>query len=128
MRPGSGGPTPFHASFAYAWRGIKKTFELGRNIRVQSPLGIVAIALGFAFRISALEWIAILVCIAMVCGGECINTAIEETVDLACDRIDPKAGAAKDMAAGGVLVASIASLLVGLIIFVPKILSLIGLA
>jgi undecaprenol kinase len=128
MKPGSGGPTPFHKSFVYAWRGIRHTFALGRNIRVQTVFGIIAILLGFIFHISEGEWLAILVCIGMVCGGECLNTAIEETVDLDCDHMDPKAGAAKDMAAGGVLVASTASLIIGLIIFVPKILVLFGLS
>lgn len=121
MKPGSGGPTPFHTSFVYAWRGILRTFQLGRNIRVQSVLGILAIVLGFCFSISLYEWIALFICIGLVCGGECINTAIEQTVDLVCDHIDKRAGDAKDMAAGGVLVASFVSLIVGLIIFVPKI-------
>ena len=93
---------------------------------MQTGAAVLVIALGFFFHVSAGEWCALLVCIGLVLGGECMNTAVEDAVDLACPRIDPLAKAAKDLAAGAVLVFSLASLAVGLIVFVPHILTLLG--
>ena len=115
------------SSFGYAFEGILATFREGHNIRIQSAAAVIAIALGFAFQISESEWLAILICCGLVLGGECVNTAIEHAVDLAMPDRHPDAKAAKDEAAGAVLLFAIASLIVGLVIFVPKILALLGL-
>lgn len=114
------------SSFRYAFAGIAAAWREGHNIRIQAVAGIVAVALGCAFGISGPEWCAVLVCIGAVIGGECVNTAIEDAVDLACDTVHPLAKSAKDMAAGAVLVMSIASAAVGLIIFVPRFAALLG--
>lgn len=114
------------SSFGYAFAGIAAAWREGHNIRIQTAAGVLAVVLGFAFGISGPEWCAVLICIGAVIGGECVNTAIEDTVDLACEDLHPLAKSAKDMAAGAVLVMSIASACVGLVIFVPRILALLG--
>lgn len=125
MKPG-GGATPFRKSFKYAANGIAECFRQGRNVKVQTAAAALVVVLGLALGLAPWEWCAVLICCGLVIGGECLNTAIEDAVDLACDRIDPLAKAAKDLAAGGVLVFALASLVVGCIVFVPKILALIG--
>lgn len=114
------------ASFGYAFSGIGQTCAEGRNFRIQLAGGVAAVVLGLALRVSAVEWLAIIICCGLVLGGECFNTAIEHAVDLAMPDRHPAAKAAKDEAAGAVLLFSIASLLVGMVIFVPKILDVLG--
>ena len=126
MRPGENEPTPFHKSFKYAAQGVAEAFREGRNIRVQTAAAVLAIVMGFALAISPFEWIVILFCIGLVIGGECFNTSFENVVDLASPNIHPKAKAAKDMAASGVMIFSGASLVIGLIIFLPRIFALLG--
>jgi diacylglycerol kinase (ATP) len=86
-------------------------------------VAFAAILLGFIFKISHTEWIG--VCIALVLSLELINTSIEKTIDLLHPDFNERAGEIKDMAAAAVLVAAIISVIIGLIIFIPKILELI---
>ena len=125
MKP-KGQHTGVIESFGYAFEGIAETFRQGRNIKIQTVVAVIAVVLGFAFQISSIEWIVMVLCIGLVLSGEVINTSFENVVDLACPEWHPKAKAAKDMAAGGVLVAAAMSLIIGLIIFVPKVLGALG--
>ena len=118
MKP-SGEKTPFGESFLHALDGVKVASK-GRNFRVQAAVGVLAIVLGIVFRISLTEWIVVLFCIGAVLGMETINTAVEDMVDLSVKTFHPQAKRAKDLAAGAVLVMSIASLLIGIIIFLPR--------
>ena len=118
-----GFPNRFFASFRHALDGIRAAAH-GRNFRVQAALGAAAVALGAALRIRPGEWIAVALCIGLVLGGECANTAIESAIDLACPRKHPLAKLAKDAAAGCVLLFSLAAAIVGAIIFLPRIIGL----
>ena len=118
--------TPFIKSFVYAFSGIAQTFRGGRNFKVQLGFAVAAIVLGFVFRIQPYEWLAVVICIGCVLGGECVNTAMEAVVDLASPEYHELAKIAKDCAAGAVLVASIASVFVAAFIFLPKIFALLG--
>ncbi len=111
----------FLESFVYAASGIAQTFRVGRNFKVQICFAVLAIVLGIALRIDFTEWAAIAICIGVVLGGECINTAIESVVDLASPEYHELAKRAKDCAAGGVLLFSIASVAVAAFIFLPRI-------
>lgn len=122
MKP-SGETTGLAESFGYAIEGLKSA-AAGRNFRIQAVVGIIAIVLGIIFRISPVEWVVIIFCIGAVLGGECVNTAIEDVVDLSVQSFQPQAKRAKDIAAGAVLALSIASLIIGIIIFLPRILGL----
>ena len=88
-------------------------------------MAFAAILLGFIFKISHTEWIGFCICIALVLSLELINTSIEKTIDLLHPDFNERAGEIKDMAAAAVLVAAIISVIIGLIIFIPKILELI---
>ena len=114
----------FFESFRHALEGIGAAAK-GRNFRVQLAAGAIAIAAGFLLRISTGEWIAVVLCIGLVLGGECANTALEAAVDLASPGRHPLAKRAKDAAAGAVLLFSLAAAVVGLIIFLPRLLALL---
>lgn len=113
--------SPFFKSFGYAARGIASTFRVGFNFKVMLVLAFCAIALGLFFAISPVEWAIIFICIGLVLGGECMNTALEAAVDLISPDYSELAGRAKDCAAGCVLLFSLASLVVALFIFIPRI-------
>lgn len=117
----------FVKSFGYAFEGIAEAFLTGRNFKVQLCFGVLAVALGIAFKIEPVEWAAICICIGVVLGGECVNTAIESIVDLASPDYSELAKRAKDCAAGGVLLCSFASVAVAAFVFLPRIISLLGL-
>ena len=112
---------PFVKSFGHAFSGIAQAFREGRNFKVQLGFAALAVALGIALRIDPVEWCAIAICIGVVLGGECANTAIEAVVDLASPDYHELAKRAKDCAAGAVLICSIASVAVAAFIFLPRV-------
>lgn len=116
---------PLHEAFACAMRGIADTAH-ERNFLIELCFMVLCIALGFLFGISFVEWAIVIICFGLVLGGECFNTALEAVVDLASPDYHELARLAKDAAAGGVLLFSAASFLVGIIIFLPRILMLVG--
>ncbi len=77
---------------------------------------------GFIFKISIMEWLLCLIAFALVVTSELFNTAIEEAVNLAMPKINTKAKIAKDTAASGVLFSAMIAFIIGLCIFLPKIL------
>ena len=117
----------FVKSFGYAFEGIAESFRVGRNFKVQLGFAVLAVILGVVLRIEPVEWAAVVICIGVVLGGECVNTAVEAIVDLASPDYHELAKRAKDCAAGGVLICSFASVAVAAFVFLPKIISMIGL-
>lgn len=109
-------------SFRYAIRGLKELFRHTPNAQIHLVLTIAVLILGWFFAIAAGEWIAILLCVALVLAAESFNSALENLTDLASPEIHPLAGKAKDLAAGGVLLCAVISVVVGTIIFLPKLL------
>lgn len=116
----------FVKSFGYAFTGLATAWRKGVNFRVQSAVGVLAVILGCVFGIDPVQWCIVILCIGAVISGECINTALEDVVDLASPKVHPLAKSAKDMAAGAVLFMSIATAVIGLIIFLPHILAAMG--
>ncbi len=112
-------------SFSYAWTGIKSAFREEPNFRIHAAAASLAIILGLYFHLSRTEWLVICLTIASVVGLELVNTAIEALVNLISPQIHPLAQLAKDTCAAAVLVGSISAVIVGLLIFVPKIATLI---
>ena len=113
-------------AFSCAWQGIGDSAK-ERNFRIELCFMILCIVFGFVFSISSVEWIVVILCFGLVLGGECFNTALEAVVDLASPQYHELARIAKDAAAGGVFLFSIASFVIGVIIFLPRILQLITL-
>lgn len=108
-------------SFKYAFQGIYIGIKEERNIKIHIFIMILVILFGIMLKISKVEWIICIILFGNVIALELMNTAIENTVDLITKENNPKAKIAKDTAAGAVLVMAISSAIVGLIIFIPKI-------
>jgi undecaprenol kinase len=106
-------------SFRYAFAGLFYLFRTQRNARIELVIGICACALAAWLGIGRTEWAVIIFTMALVLILEGLNTAVEAAIDLASPQIHPLAKAAKDLAAGMVLLAAIASIGVGLLILGP---------
>ena len=116
-----------YASLEFALTGIITAFREERNLRKHAVSASLAIIFGFLFKISRIEWLFLLLAIFLVIFGEIINSAIENVVDLASEyHFSMLAKNAKDMAAGAVLFISLYAVIVGLMIFLPKIWALIS--
>ena len=110
------------SSLEFALTGIFTAFKEEKNMRSHVLSAFAAIIAGLIFRISAAEWLFLLLSIFLVIAFEIMNSAVENVVDLASDyHFSMRAKNAKDMAAGAVLVVSGFAVVTGLIIFVPKI-------
>lgn len=108
-------------SFKYAFEGIVYAFKNEQNLTVHLIAMVLVIIFGFLFKISITEWLVIFLIIGLVIATELINTSIEATIDLITDQTHPLAKIAKDTAAGAVLVFGLTAIVVGLLIFIPKI-------
>jgi diacylglycerol kinase len=107
-------------SFRHAGRGLLLLCLTQWNFRVHLAAGTGAICLGCYFRLAAIEWLFLITAIALVLCTEALNTALERTVDLLEPKLHPLARDAKDLGAAAVLIASLVALIVGLIIFTPR--------
>lgn len=112
---------PIIKSFRYAFEGLATALKQEPNMRFHFVVGFFVIILGVVVKLSHIEWAILTLTISMVVILELLNTTIEELVDLASPSIHPKAKIAKDVAAAAVLWASIAAIIVGCLLFVPKI-------
>ncbi len=113
-------------SFKAAFEGIKATYIREQNIKIHTVMAILVVLFGFLLKISYAEWLVCLVLIGLVLMAEFFNTAVEYVVDLASPNIHPLAKAAKDTASAGVLMMAILAAIVGLVIFVPKLVLFVG--
>lgn len=111
-------------SFKYAGEGIWASFKSERNMKIHVFMMVLVILFGFLLHISLKEWIICIILFSLVIGAELFNTAIESVVDMISLEKSQQAKLAKDVSAGAVLVFAVASAIVGLLIFVPKILEL----
>lgn len=109
----------------YAVEGIKTSFKNEPNLKRSVFAGFFAATMGYLFNISTTEWLILSYTIVFVILIETINTSLEAIVDLISPGIHPKAKIAKDVAAGAVLIAVFQSIIVGLIIFAPKAITLL---
>ena len=112
-------------SFKYAIEGIFTAFKTERNMKIHVLIMLLVIIMGFLLKISLWEWIICIILFSIVITGELFNTAIETVVDIVMPQKNEKAKTAKDISAAAVLVVAIGAAIVGIIIFVPKIINLI---
>ncbi len=106
-------------SFYFAFAGLFFLLRTQRNARIEVLIGVLALLTSAWLRLGPVEWAVIIFTIALVLILEGLNTAIECAIDLASPEIHPLAKAAKDLAAGMVLIAAVASIAVGLLILGP---------
>ena len=108
-------------SFNYAIEGVIHVLRRERNMRVHFLLATVVLVLAFAYDVTKIELMALLVAISFVLIAEMINTAVEEMIDLTTKVHDPRAKIAKDVAAGAVLISSVVAATIGYLVFVDRI-------
>lgn len=108
-------------SFRYALAGLKVFFGTEHNAWIHLTATAVAIIMSFLLKISAMEWVGVLFAIGLVCSAEAFNTCIEKIMDRLLPQQDETVKYVKDLAAGAVLMAAIVAAIIGLIIFLPKI-------
>ncbi|PKG21786.1 diacylglycerol kinase [Niallia nealsonii] len=109
------------SSFRFALSGIVRAVKKERNLKFHLIISSIIIFLGFYYQVSAVNWMMLAIAMGLVITMEMMNTAIERVVDLVTKDFHPLAKEAKDIAAGAVLVAAVVSVVIGLIIFLPKI-------
>ena len=114
-------PHSLLVSFNYAIEGLIHVLRRERNMRVHFALATAVLILAFAYDVTKVELMALLIAISFVLVAEMVNTAVEEMIDVATNAYDPRAKVAKDVAAGAVLVASVVAATIGYLIFVDRI-------
>lgn len=112
-------------SFAFAWNGLKIFWREEPNSRIHFLATAVVIITGFLLKISKSEWFAVLLSIGFVLVTEIINTSIENLADFVSPGKDDRIKKIKDLSAAAVFIAAVTALLIGLIIFLPKIVHLL---
>lgn len=112
-------------SFKYAIEGIWTSFKTERNMKIHIFIMILVIIAGIILKINKSEWIICIILFAIVIGSELFNTSIETIVDMVMPEKNEKAKIAKDVSAGAVLVVAIGAAIIGLVIFVPRILNIL---
>ncbi len=113
-------------SFGYALAGLKELVRRQRNAQIHVVLTLVACSAGWAWGLTRLEWMILVLAIGLVLGLEAVNTAVEAVVDLVSPQFHPLAKLAKDVAAGGVLLAALCTLVVALLLFGSRLLALLS--
>lgn len=108
-------------SFRYAFKGLVALFAKEHNARIHAVAAVCAVAAGFIFDISNMEWIAVVIAIGMVMAAEAFNTAIEYLADFVSPGHNEYIGKAKDVAAGAVLILAVCAVVIAMVIFIPKI-------
>ncbi len=111
-------------AFVYALRGLLYVIRTQHNFHIHILAAMVVVVAGLVFDLSTGEWIILVITIFIVLSAEVFNTAIERLVDLVSPDYNKLAGLVKDIAAGAVLLTAIMAVIVGVIIFLPKILAL----
>ncbi len=112
----------FFKGFIYAWQGVNYAFATQINFKVHSFSALAAIALGCFIGLSLMEWLWISAAILLVIVAELFNTALEVLVDLVSPEYNRKAGIVKDLSSAAVLLTAVLSAIIGICIFLPKIL------
>ena len=110
----------------HAFRGLGLLFTKERNAQVHLLALVIVLTLAFLLPLSALEWIAILICCGLVISLEALNSAIERMCDEMVPNFNPRIRDIKDLAAAAVLWAALIAIVVAGIIFLPKISALLA--
>jgi diacylglycerol kinase (ATP) len=110
-------------SLKFAFSGAYKLITTEHSVITQVIVGLLTTAAGFYFGISKIEWILQIFAIGLILSIESLNTAVEKMADFVHPDFHSKIGFIKDIAAGAVLFAGIAAVLIGLLIYVPYLLS-----
>jgi len=113
----------FYASLRNAASGVVYALASQRNMKIHLLASLMVIAAGLFFGLNRIEWTLIILTITVVWATEILNTSLEELVDIISPQYDIRAGRVKNLSAGAVLVAALGAVLVGIMVFGPRILN-----
>lgn len=102
-----------------AARGVRLMLATQHNAWLHAAATAAVVAAGFYFRVTTAEWCWLVLAIMVVWMAEALNTALEFLCDVASPEFHPLIGKAKDVAAGGVLIAATGSVFIGFLVFWP---------
>jgi diacylglycerol kinase (ATP) len=105
----------------HAARGLRFMLRTQPNARIHAVASAAIFLAALLLKVSAAEWVALILACALVWIAEAFNTALETLADAVHPEFNEGVGRAKDAAAGGVLAAAVAAAGVGLWIFVPRV-------
>lgn len=108
-------------SFYYAFKGLADVLRSQANMRIHCLAATIALFAACFFNISSVEWLALILVIGMVLSAEAMNTALEYLTDLVSPTQHPLAGKAKDAAAAAVLLSALTAVVIGSVVFLPRI-------
>lgn len=108
-------------AFRFAFEGLRFFFKEGKHAQIHLVAGFSVTIAGFILECSQIEWLILLITMSLVLSLEALNSALEYAVDLSNPEIHPLAKKAKDVAAAAVLISAIFASIIGLLIFIPKI-------
>lgn len=114
----------FFRSFRHALRGIWYAFRYEHNFQIELVFAVLVFLLAFFFRLSPTEQSLLFITVSGVLSLELLNTAVERLVDMMKPRVHPYAKVVKDIMAGAVLISALFSVLVGLVLFLPRVIML----
>ena len=109
-------------SFSYAWTGIVRFINNEHNARIHLAATVLVVLVSLALKVSAIEAAALAGAVGLVWVAEMLNTCLEKSMDLISKEHHPVIKFIKDLAAGAVLIAAVTAVIIGLFIFIPKIL------
>lgn len=112
------------SSFSHAWHGFARVFHEERNIRIHACAALCALLLAWLLHFSSLEIVLVILMSGVVIASELLNAALERYSDIVKPRVSGYVAEIKDIAAAGVLVLSVTAVLVGIVLYVPKVLAL----
>ncbi|MCF8253571.1 MAG: diacylglycerol kinase family protein [Bacteroidia bacterium] len=112
-------------SFVFAGKGIITLVKEEHNAQIHLVISLLVLAAGFYLGLSNSEWMLIVFLIGFVFALEAINSSIENLADFVSPNQHPLIGKVKDLAAGAVLIGAICAAIIGLLIFIPKLLLLV---
>ena len=112
-------------SFAFALNGLKILILEEHNARIHLVAAILVVIAGILLKISNVEWFAIIFSIGLVFALETINSAIENLADFVSPEKNDQIKKVKDLSAGAVLIGAMTALFIGVIVFIPKLITLL---
>jgi len=112
-------------SFAYSIKGLTRVIREEQNLKIQLIAGAAALLLAWLLAIKTWEWAVLIIMITLVFLAEVINSAIERVTDVLRPRINDYVKEIKDIMAAAVMITALASIIVGILIFLPHIMGIL---
>jgi len=116
----------FYYSTRYAIEGLIYAYGHEHSLWIHGALSVIAVVMGFAFDITLYQWSMLLIALGAVLAFELVNTAMEACIDMCTQEYNPLAKVAKDCCSGATFVTSMIAAVIAGVIFLPKILILLG--